>query len=107
MVVKTYGEAMHLLLPDLDRYGLVQAKESVEGVYRNDSTSLALNILVQDLADVSAAVPSSPDAVRLVLDRLLAEGEDEDEMDWGAQLACRELLRRAGVPEDEIPGSDE
>ena len=21
-------------------------------------------------------------------------------MDWGAQLACRELLRRAGVPED-------
>ncbi|MDO5688422.1 MAG: hypothetical protein Q4G29_03835 [Pseudoscardovia radai] len=105
MEVKTYREAMNLLLPDLDRYGLVQAKESVESVYRNDSTSLALNILVQDLADVSAAVPSSPDAVRLVLDRLLAEGEDE--MDWGAQLACRELLRRAGVPEDEIPGSDE
>ncbi|MDD6462225.1 MAG: hypothetical protein PUF51_07270 [Bifidobacteriaceae bacterium] len=105
MEVKTYREAMNLLLPDLDRYGLSDVKREVQSVDMNANTSLALGILVKYLVQVSGAVPSSPDAVRLVLDRLLEEGEDE--MDWDAQLACRELLRRAGVPEDEIPGSDE
>ncbi|WP_455676485.1 hypothetical protein [Pseudoscardovia suis] len=104
MRVDSPKAAISALLPVLDRYGLVRTKSEVLSEKDCGEDIQACYILVRGLAKADGAIPDSVDAVRYVQELLASEGEDAD---WDAQLACRELLRRAGVPEDEITGSDE